>query len=232
MMRKVLFCSVICLFVLCITSCANDRIGSVENANDSVTTMVSNTETAICQKPDTYGDTLLGTDEQQKDELTEVFPTENEDSSIMEGDIAVPNEGEDIDNKPTRNNQLIILGKNIAAADKVVFNQEENYVLLPVVTVLESLGAEVIWESRSVAILQMNDRRFILDIETMSFFEEGENINYLIPAPGAVVHHCINDGTFLLDTITINTIAIAIGVRLRIVVDASRYVVEITHWQQ
>ncbi len=101
------------------------------------------------------------------------------------------------------------------------------YVMLPFGSILESLGADVEWSSKSKAKVIFNDKVYRLNARRLSFTLEGSHDNYIIPAPGQTeIYHTSDDGVFLLDDTTSRTVVrFAMGIHLSLDVDTDKLVI-------
>lgn len=213
-MRKVsFFCFVFLAVLLCVTACAENT--------DTANTLPYKIE---------HSETILPTstkDEHLPNEAT--LPAET--TPELETSPTLPGEtnNSEKDKEMINNCKLIVAGYDISDGNYIEFHEAPRYVALPFTAVLKALGAQVEWKSEFVAEIEFNEAKYTLDTREASFVKEGSNTNCIIPAPGSQVHYQVVENEFVLDHITLRTIAMILGITIRIDIDYQNYYVLISY---
>lgn len=126
-----------------------------------------------------------------------------------------PNEGKEME----KGNKLIVFGRCVPQGNCMVFHDNPRCVTLPFVAVVEALGAKVERESETIFEITLNGEEYVLNTETATLIKEASNINCIIPTPGGNLFYQVVEGEFLLDHITVRTVAMIMGVSIKIDVD-------------
>jgi len=85
-----------------------------------------------------------------------------------------------------KNATLIINGKEPSEDYYAYIDHENETAVLPLLTVAQSLGAELKWITKNVVIIQFSDTSYCLDLRKKSLLDK-RNTNILYTAPGGQV---------------------------------------------
>lgn len=125
--------------------------------------------------------------------------------------------------------QLTVLDQNIHQDNKVKFYDEPySYVMLPVTTVLQALGAQIEWESIDVAKIVFNEEIYLLNTSKKSIIREKDNLECIIAAPGSKVYREVVENELLLDDISFKITMQIMGAPIKIDVDYQKYSITIS----
>ena len=158
-----------------------------------------------------------------------------EESSVPENESAeessAPADESLEEDSMTNEHCLIVFGKSFPQNDliHVYYEGQSINAKLPVVVILEALGAEIKQSSASVVKFRYNDADYILDLQAVTVVEEGYNDNLIIPAPGGTMRYEILENELLLDYISIETLLYGLGSNICIVVDYDNYIVTLEY---
>lgn len=96
---------------------------------------------------------------------------------------------------------ILINGKEESCGKYVRIDTEQKYAMLPLVPILEELGAEVIWQTENKAVIAINNKEYQLDIASVKVTAREDGVNLLSLAPGAnhPTKTLIVDGVFTVD---------------------------------
>jgi hypothetical protein len=125
--------------------------------------------------------------------------------------------------------KLLIRGKNIADRNYVNFNYEYRYAELPLVAVLEELGAETNWTGENTVNIYINDKTYILNTEKCTLTEENSAFNLFQVAPGAmhgVISKVVNK-EFVIDSDSAR-LFINVILKLKMFIDIDNKIVTIS----
>ncbi len=141
--------------------------------------------------------------------------------------VLVTSCGNNVDIKNYDKYKIIVCGTEVEDCGYYVDMPEHSgYAMLPLDSILESLGADVEWNNRFKARVIFNDKVYNLNTRKLSFIEEGVDGNCIVPAPGQNgIYHASYDGVFLLDQTTVNTLVRYMGIRLRFDVDTDKLLI-------
>ncbi len=116
---------------------------------------------------------------------------------------------EDYERVPLENGKLIVMGKELSEGTQMVYCkntlvENSDLILLPFAAVLRAAGAEISWQSDTVAEVVYKDNKTILDTEQCRMYEVGgQSEEYILEAPGGILLHQGVGENFLLDRITV-----------------------------
>lgn len=100
---------------------------------------------------------------------------------------------------PQKDYMLIAAGKKIGY---VKYNEEEDYLEIPLVVVLEKLGVSIKWQSDDKAIVMISDNQYTLDTSKGTMTDD--KFDYLnLPSLGLVMHNQFHKGSgrnFVVDS--------------------------------
>ena len=125
--------------------------------------------------------------------------------------------------------KLFIRGKNIADRNYVNFNYEYRYAELPLVAILEELGAETNWTGENTVNIYINDKTYILNTEKCTLTEENSAFNLFQVAPGAmhgVISKVVNK-EFVIDSDS-TRLFINVVLKLKMFIDIDNKIVTIS----
>ncbi len=95
---------------------------------------------------------------------------------------------------------LIVEGTTITSNTIVYYE----YAAVSVCDVLSALGFVLTWDNESVVSFYCNDEKYIISIPEKTLVRDGENCNYLLPAPGSQNYICdVVDGELIVDNNTL-----------------------------
>jgi len=97
--------------------------------------------------------------------------------------------------------KLIVKGNELDSQMK--FNYEYSYAEIPILAVIKNLGAEVEWQqNKTTAEITFKEKKYILDTEDNTIFEEGKTFNFIVIAPGSKhsIYSYVNDNEFIIDS--------------------------------
>lgn len=95
---------------------------------------------------------------------------------------------------------LIVNGIDITSEHYVKIN--EDYAELPFIAIMDTLGAEIVWQNENTANITYNSKNYILKTNDCSFMEVGGQVNFLSTPPGGTRHYKTVEGEFILDSVT------------------------------
>ena len=118
---------------------------------------------------------------------------------------------------PEKDYMLIAAGKKIGY---VKYNEEEDYLEIPLVVVFENLGVSVKWQSEEKALITVYDEECILNTSNGTLVREKDGFDYLeCPPPGSLHPHeryfSGNGENFIIDSDYASAVILAVGYRLR-----------------
>ena len=98
--------------------------------------------------------------------------------------------------------QLIVRGNNITAGHYVSINYEERYAELPLVAVMEELGAKVKCQDETTVKISYKCKDYILDKTRGTLTEVGDTHNIFLIPPGGNhgVYYRVVDNEFIIDS--------------------------------
>ena len=96
---------------------------------------------------------------------------------------------------------LIVNGQDITKGNTIEVHKNYGYTLVPFTSVLETLGAEVKWNSDTLAEVDFNGAKYCLDTEAVTLIIEGdsEEFNYFYSMAGGYLYHKTMEKEILLD---------------------------------
>lgn len=124
---------------------------------------------------------------------------------------------------------LVVQGQDITQGNYVHFCENPKYVALPFTAVMKALGAKIQQKSENIIELNFNSETFVLDTKAVTLVKAESSTNFIIPAPGSKVYYQIVENEFVIDDITFNTIAMMIGVKLKVDINYQQHIVEIDY---
>ena len=153
------------------------------------------------------------------------------DEESIEEESSIPDEESIEEDSATNEHCLIVFGESFSQSDliHVYYEGQSRNAKLPVVVILEALGAEIKQNSDLVVKFRYNGADYILDIQAVSVVEEGSNWNLIMPAPGGTMRYEILENELLLDYISIETLLYGLGSDICIKVDYDNYIVTLEY---
>ena len=100
------------------------------------------------------------------------------------------------------NYKLIVKGKEIHTKYFIDFNDELKYAELPLTTIMQELGATIIWQDDSWAQIWLNGEEYCLNATAGIMNKAGETVIVLSVAPGSrhgSIYRAV-DGEFIIDS--------------------------------
>ena len=209
-MKKMSIVCCILLLLSPVTSCADRiEIGNSSEKNDSV---FQSTE------GNSNGEKMIDYSEQPKDLEEET----TEDSNTLTDNL-------EKDNENINDYTLIVLGQDITKGNYVNFHEKPRYAELPFTAVMKALGAKVEQKNENMIEIVFDSKTYVLDTKSVTLVKAGSNNNCIIPAPGSKVYYQIVENELVIDDITFNTIAMMMGINLKIDVNYQQSIVEINY---
>lgn len=99
---------------------------------------------------------------------------------------------------------LIVNGNDITKESRAVMKRDDGrYFLLPIVAILEELGADFEWKSETLSYFRFDDSEFVLDISKCELYRKDEDINLIASPPGGVRKHRRLEKELLLDDLVL-----------------------------
>lgn len=102
-----------------------------------------------------------------------------------------------------------------------------NYVELPLIEIMKSLGMRVEWVDKSTAEITYEEKKYILNLSKVSLIEVGENFNLLLPAPGGKRFYTVLEKELVLDSNTIKSAMYQMGVKINVDINRKERIVYI-----
>ena len=133
------------------------------------------------------------------------------------------------DNENINDYTLIVLGQDITKGNYVNFHEKPRYAELPFTAVMKALGANVEQKNENMIEIVFDSKTYVLDTKSVTLVKAGSNNNCIIPAPGSKVYYQIVENELVIDDITFNTIAMMMGIKLKIDVNYQQNIVEINY---
>jgi hypothetical protein len=103
--------------------------------------------------------------------------------------------------------KLIVNGKDITEDNYVKLHKEQRYAELPLVAIMQALGADVDWKTEEIAELTLYETKYVLDIRNNSLVvEDGGNdfkYNIITPPPGSSVQYKTMERELIIEHIVI-----------------------------
>lgn len=225
-MKTISFCCVLLGLILTLTACflqpkemPGKELASTDPTTSQVETVIDvSKESAVPSVP-------VGTSEGTQNKPTESTQLEPTISEPSLPPSTTTNVQENIPMKSQR--RLFVLGQELPQSDLMEFSNEPIYVMLPFCAVFRALGAEAEWVDEAQARIVFDGVTYHLDTESVSLTKEGSSANYILPAPGSRVYAKTVAGEFLLDDITLRTVAMIMGITLKMNIDMEAQVVAI-----
>ena len=124
---------------------------------------------------------------------------------------------------------LVVQGQDITQGNYVNFCENPKYVALPFTAVMKALGAKIQQKSENIIELNFNSETFVLDTKAVTLVKAESSTNFIIPAPGSKVYYKIVENEFVIDDITFDTIAMMMGVKLKVDINYQQHIVEIDY---
>ena len=126
--------------------------------------------------PDTLPETSI---ESSTETPAESLPktTDFSETPMSKREPIIPNDLES-------NCKLIVTGKDISQKSYVYMHFDKKYVELPLITILDELGASVDWKNDNEVHFEFADKTYILYIWEDALYEQGDTMSLLMPAPG------------------------------------------------
>ncbi len=132
--------------------------------------------------------------------------------------------------KVTEGARLIVFGEEVSDVNLYI-NPGYEYAMLPLAETLKVICPDVAieWESEMRAVMEYGGERYILSANEGTITKEGnDDYNYIIPAPGgSPVRFHPEKYELLLDSTSIETVAMLFGVRINCRVNFQSKTVEI-----
>ena len=203
MKKQLILCATLLLVLLYLSACG----------------YVTSPEATTSGIVDSDSSTMPSTPDVAEPDNTE-HPNETEETS--------PGTTNDSEENPPRDTQkiLIVNGQSLAAASHMIFTSDS--AMVPLVEVLEVLGAEIQWVNNYTANIIVKEKQYSLNTETGVLIKEENQANCFLPAPGSSVHYQVVDGVFLLDHITMRTVLMIMGSMVSVDVNYENNTVVIT----
>ncbi len=114
-----------------------------------------------------------------------------------------------------------------------VYNGEKyetniTYAHVPLLKVLNKIGAKVEWTKNDIAIITINNLKYTLDLTKKTLVESNTEDDLIIPAPGCETFYCFSvDNDIILDETTVKYILKCMGEPCYINIDSVNFVVNI-----
>ena len=209
-MNKVLILCVVLSFVLLpLSACAgapSPETTTSSIADSEVSTIPSTSEVAEpdnTEHPNETEETSPGVTNSEADSEVSTTPSAPEivapDNTDRpdETETTSPDEPNNSEENPPMDTQkiLIVNGQSLAAASHMIFTSDG--AMVPLVEVLEALGAEIQWVNDCTAKIIFKGKQYSLNTGTAELIQEENQANCLIPAPGSSVHYQVVDGVFV-----------------------------------
>lgn len=117
-----------------------------------------------------------------------------------------------------KNCKLIIRGRNITHDCYVYMHFEERYVELPLITILETLGAKATFEKVDVIRFEYDSKVYILNTKSNTFSENGKYFNWIALPPGTSHGTCFEmiNGEYMLDSSSIRYLLAQFGLKITV----------------
>ena len=121
-------------------------------------------------------------------------------------------------NKET-NMELIVLENKLVQGNQMVFSKNLDDVLLPFIAISKALGANVDWKGNNSALIELNNKRYNLNIDEISLYEEGSQINLIFPTPGEPLCCDPKENELLINYVSLKTVLEVLRIPASIQVD-------------
>ena len=103
-----------------------------------------------------------------------------------------------------------------------------NYAELPLTAVMKSLGMKVDWVDKSTAEITHNDKKYTLNLSTVSLTEVGQKSNLLLPPPGGNRFYTVLEKELILDSNAIKSTMYQMGIQINIVINCKEQIVYVS----
>ncbi len=225
MKRKLIVCFF--LVALFLTGCAKDKAPSTSNPLK----VQSSTASPVVSGPLESASSEYEAEHPAGSESPSVESTVPTESAAAPTESISPTEStavpmEDETTKPTEEERpmdhscvLLVKGKDITSGNYVRINSEKGYAELPLLAILSALDAEVEWRNNTTAVIAINHREYLLDVQKGSLVEQGGSMNLLVVSPGTNhgTKYQVIDREFVIDSDSVKGFLIhVIGVTVRI----------------
>lgn len=239
-MKKMSIVCCILLLLSLVTSCT-DKI-EMDNSSEESESV------SLCTEDDSKEEIMIESSEKPDNleeetmEKSNVLDNTSKDETMIESSGQSDNLGEETmaesnaltdnlekDDENINGYTLIVLGQDITKGNYVNFYEKPRYAALPFTAVMKALGAKVEQKNENMIELVFDSKTYVLDTKSVTLVKAGSNNNCIIPAPGSKVYYQIVENEFVIDDITFNTIAIMMGIKLKIDVNYQRNIVEINY---
>lgn len=133
--------------------------------------------------------------------------TENEDNSAAEATFSQDQTQAEYttfheNGEEMKETNLVVNGVNVPTAHSITIHTDERYAELPLVTIMEALGATVEWLDSHNAVITYNQTVYALNAMDNSLCEVGKVTNYIALPPGTTHGGCyrLEDQEFYVDS--------------------------------
>ena len=219
-MKISFICFIMVLVILTTAACSEQSVQTSSSAfSEASSSITFPTDESIHEEPSSF-------DEESVEKQSSI-----PDEESVEEESSIPDEESIEEDSATNEHCLIVFGESFSQSDliHVYYEGQSINAKLPVVIILEALGAEIKQNSDSVVKFRYNGADYILDIQAVSVVEEGSNWNLIMPAPGGTMRYEILENELLLDYISIETLLYGLGSDICIKVDYDNYVVTLEY---
>ena len=232
MTKKLLLFLLGCLILCSIMGCS--QRGTVESGDTSVLPIPTN-DASTAGSGSTPSETRYSSEErvsatstiESKEEVPVLLTLADTVSSTKPAHLEATSSSEGNNNTDGKC-RLVVRGKDITTGNYVQLNTEYRYAELPFTAVMEGLGANVTWESDTIATIAIEGRNYILDMAKGTLVEEGGTFNIFVVSPGSrhSTSYQVIGNEFVIDSDSV-TMLLNGRIGVRVIIDFEKELVEI-----
>lgn len=108
-------------------------------------------------------------------------------------------------------------------------NEKKQYIMIPLLTVLQEIGCDIERETSEQVYITINSITYILDLKKETLYEESNDVNLLIPAPGIKNFVCsFTETDVIVDNVTFKSLCSYMEIPINIDIDFKNQIYTIT----
>lgn len=144
------------------------------------------------------------------------------DSSKESAEVPAPTSSQYLKEEISMENNciLVVKGEDITAKTYVHLYEEAHYAELPLVAIMNTLGATIEWKSDILSTILYEGKTYLLNIDECTLVVQGGSINILTTPPGGERHYRTMEKELIVDSVTIRGLFHIIGVTLSLDYDS------------